>query len=330
MNTNISISIIVPIYKVEKHIGRCVRSLMEQSYKHIEYIFVDDASPDRSMEVLRQTLAAYPEREAAVKIISHEINQGLPAARNTGLAIAKGDYIFHCDSDDWIDGDMMEDMVRVIEQQGSDVIYTDFYLSFYKNERYMKQPAYREPKDCLQAMLSGGMKFNVWNKLVKRSLYTDHAITFPSGRSMGEDMTMMKLFCHAKTVSYIPKAYYHYMQTNPNAYTKCVSERQLDEIALNTADLINYVCQVYGEKYFASEIAYFKLNIKLPFLISLDRKMYDLWRLWYPESNPFIRDNPAFSTRVRFIQYAALKKQDWLVQLYNYLIVRFVYGFIYR
>lgn len=324
------VSIIVPIFNVEQHIGECIDSLLSQSYSSIEYIFVDDASPDNSMLILDNILADYPCRSSFVKVLRHETNKGLPAARNSGLAVAKGDYIFHCDSDDWIEPDMISDMMQVANNANADIVYTDFFLSFSKNERCMKQPAFKNPEDALRAMLDGSMKFNVWNKLIKRRLYADYAITFPDGRSMGEDMTILKLFCRAEKVTHLPRAHYHYMQTNPNAFTKRISEERLEQIRYNVTDVIHYIERVYGKIKFEKEIQYFKLNMKLSFLISTDPYMYNLWRKWYPEADAYIGENPAFCKRTRLIQYAALKKQDWLIKLYNYLIIKFVYGIVYR
>ena len=94
------VSVIIPIYGVEKFIGRCAKTLMQQTLKEVEYIFVNDATPDCSMKVLQEVLARYPERQNSVVVAVHETNKGLPAARNTGLQMAQGEYIFHCDSDD--------------------------------------------------------------------------------------------------------------------------------------------------------------------------------------------------------------------------------------
>ena len=93
------ISIIVPIYNVEQYIERCARSLFEQTYDDIEYVFVDDCSPDNSLNILYEVLNDYPHRISNVKIIRHIENKGLTAARNSGLEVATGDYIAHCDSD---------------------------------------------------------------------------------------------------------------------------------------------------------------------------------------------------------------------------------------
>ena len=104
------VSIITPIFKVRNFIERCVCSLFEQTLQDVEYIFVDDASPDDSIEILKSCIERYPERKAQVTILTHEQNKGLPAARNTGLAVATGEYVFHCDSDDFVETDMLEEM----------------------------------------------------------------------------------------------------------------------------------------------------------------------------------------------------------------------------
>ena len=98
----IKVSVIVPIYEVERYIERCARSLFEQTMlSGIEFIFVDDCTPDYSIEILHNTLKEYPEREAQVTILTHSANKGLAAARKTGVRAARGEYISHCDSDDW-------------------------------------------------------------------------------------------------------------------------------------------------------------------------------------------------------------------------------------
>jgi len=96
------ISVIVPVYNVENYIERCVRSLFEQTLQEgVEYIFVDDCSPDRSMQVIEAIASEYPERLKHIRIVHQSLNSGSSAARNSGLAIAQGEYIYFADSDDW-------------------------------------------------------------------------------------------------------------------------------------------------------------------------------------------------------------------------------------
>ncbi len=176
---SMKVSVVVPIYKVEAFIAKCAESLLSQTLDDVEFIFVDDATPDRSMELLQQCIERHPHRKGQVKVLHHERNRGLPAARNTGLAAAEGEYVFHCDSDDFVEPDMLEVLYGVAQERNADIVWCDWYLSFEHSERYMKQPDYATPLDALKAMLAGQMKFNVWNKLVRRNLYADHRIFFP-------------------------------------------------------------------------------------------------------------------------------------------------------
>lgn len=321
------VSVIVPVYKVEHYVERCARSLFEQTFNDVEYIFVDDCTPDSSMQIVKRVAEEYPDRLDAVSYVYHEENKGLPSARNSGLAVATGEYVFHCDSDDWAAPTMIERMYRAAEQNGADVVYADWYLSFHRNERHMCERAFLTAPDCLKAILCGKMKFNVWNKLVRRCLYADNQISFPDGFGMGEDMTMIKLFCHARKVVHVNEAFYHYVQTNANAYTKTISEHSLAQAYVNACNVVDYIERMYGDALNA-EIHCFKLNVKLPLLISAQKTNYETWLKWFPEANPYI--GRSFSFRIRCVQVATLRRRFWLVKLHYYGIMKIVYGIIYR
>lgn len=325
----IKVSVIVPIYKVEKFIERCVRSLLEQTLQEVEYIFVNDATPDKSIDILQTVMAEYPNRTRQIKVLVHEKNKGLPAARNTGLAVACGEYIFHCDSDDYVEVDMLEQLYGEAVKKNADIIWCDWFLTFEKNERYMKQPDYSDSQEALKAMLSGGMKYNVWNKLVKRSLYLDHQICFPEGYGMGEDMTMMMLFVHAKNVAYLSKAFYHYVKLNTGAFSQTYSDKHLIELQHNVNRIVSFMQHDYGNT-LDKELAFFKLDVKFPFLISSDTRKYILWKEWYTEANPYILQNKNISTRSRWLQWFAWKNQFWVVRLYHVLLMKVVYGLLYK
>lgn len=323
------VSVIVPIYKVEGFIERCARSLMEQTLGEVEYIFVDDASPDRSMEILRRTLTDYPERQEQVRILTHEQNKGLPAARNTGLEATTGEYIFHCDSDDYVEREMLEEMYKAAKEQDADYLWTDFWLSFEQNERYMQVRSYATPREALLGVLEGAMKYNVWNKLVSRSLYSENNIWFPTGHSMGEDMTMIRLMACAKKVAYIPKAYYHYVRLNMSALTQTFSERHLIDIRHNVDETVAFLRTVLGTG-IEPQLALFQLSVKLPFLISDKAADYERWRTWYPEANRAIWQAQSLPWRTKMIQWLAAKNQFWAVWLYYKLVYKLMYGIIYR
>ncbi|WP_159634904.1 glycosyltransferase family 2 protein [Sphingobacterium composti Ten et al. 2007 non Yoo et al. 2007] len=327
------VSVIVPIYNVEKFIEKCVINLLEQTLSEVELIFVDDCTPDKSIEILESLIQQYPSRIPHVKIIRHEINKGLPAARNSGLKAATGEYVFHCDSDDWLEKYSLELLYNKAISDDADIVWCDWFLSFKDNERYMSQNAALDFPitnfEALKLLLGGQIKYNVWNKLVKLDLYKSNNIFFPEGYNMGEDMTMIKLFVHALRVTYLTEALYHYMQINTNAYTKKIQPSHLGQILYNVDNVVEYIQNFFANK-LDVYIHFFKLNVKLPFLISLDSMSYERWNEWYKDSNKYIDQNPMFNIRTRWIQKAAIKRQYWFLKLYNTLLIRVIYGIVYK
>lgn len=334
MDSCISLSVIVPIYNVSPFITRCATSLMEQTVKRdVEFIFVNDATPDESIRLLQEVIKRYPDREGQVKLLHHETNRGLAAARNTGLKAATGEYVFHCDSDDFLETDALEKMYQSAKETGADIVWCDWYLSYQKSERYMRQPDYATPLEALKGLLSGAMKFNVWNKLVRRSLYAENDIWFPEGHNMGEDMTMIQLFACARSVRHLPQAFYHYVRVNANAFTQTTDKQKQEQydadLKYNVTRTLEFVEQHYG-KMLEKEEAFFKLDAKFPFLISEDKNSYRKWQEWFPKANAYIGQNRHISFRSRFLQWMAAKGWFGCVWLYNRLVMNWLYKALYK
>ena len=324
------VSVIIPVYGVKRFIERCARNLFGQTLDDVEFIFVDDASPDGSIGLLQKVLEEFPSRSGQTRIIRHPENKGLPAARNTGLAAAQGEYIYHCDSDDWTETTMLEKMYNAAHKVDADIVYCDFYLSFEKNERYMSNPSFETAEDLLRkGFLGGQMKYNVWNKMVKRTLYSDNGIIFPEGHPMGEDMTMIMLAAMSTRVTYVPEALYHYIKLNEGAYSNSYSQKKLDDIRFNVDRTVSFLQGRFGDS-LEKDVSLFKLSIKLPFLITDDKKMYQLWKEWYPEADRYVDANPDLPLRTRLLQKMAAKGQWWYVELYYKIVYRFIYGVIYK
>lgn len=326
-NSDPLVSVIIPFYRVASFVERCTRSLMEQTMQEVEFIFVDDASPDESRDIIERVTAEYNRN---VRILTHQQNQGLPAARNTGLVEAAGNFIYHCDSDDYLEPTMLEEMVRAAKEEEADFVYCDFYLDFSTSRRVMVNPNYTDPEQMIkEGFLAGLMKYNVWNKIVKRSLYIDSGLHFPAGHGMGEDMTMISLATHATRAAHVAKPLYHYLKLNGNAFSNTFKQQHLDDILYNATRTMEYLTSWDvddKERY----LAFFKLNIKLPFLFSNDWSQYDLWKNWYPEANRFIQQNTHQPRRTRMVQQWAAAGLFPLVRLYSWLINNLYYGIRYR
>ncbi len=327
---DIKVSVIVPVYGVEKFIARCIESILNQTLRGIELIIVDDATKDRSMQIADSVIRNHKGILPDIRIVRHEANKGLPDARNTGLSAARGEYVFHFDSDDYADPGMLAMLYDTAKCEDADIVWCDWFLTTENGDRYMKQPSYSSPDEAVRGMLGGAMKFNVWNKLVRRHLYESSSVEFPSGLGMGEDLTMIRLFANATRAVYVPMAFYHYVKTNTGAFSNTYSEKHLRQLRKNVHSLSCYLKEKFGNAY-DTEIEFLKLEVKFPFLLMKDHKRFHkLWREWYPESNRFIKRNRYISSRSRYIQLFA--KSGWfgVIRFYSFLLDKVAYKLIFN
>ncbi len=318
------ISVVVPVYKVSQYIERCAESLLGQTFEDVEYIFVDDASPDDSRQKLEAVIAKYPGRD--VRILTHEKNGGLPSSRRTGVGAARGEYVYNCDSDDWVEPDILECLYSAAKEKNADIVYCDFFLTFETGERYMSNPVYSTPDEMLRkGFLGGAAKWNVWNKLFRRSLY--EGIEFPVDHFKGgEDMIVIEMMAKARSISYVPKALYHYVKTNSGAISEGFSPQRLVDVQYNAGHAMAALEEYPSD--LTEEIAFFKLNVKLPFIISDSKQKYAVWKDWYPEANPYIMKNKSLPLRTRLVQWCASRNLWLLVRLYYVVVFKFAYRFI--
>lgn len=229
---NYKVSVLVPVYGVEKYIERCARSLFEQTYKNIEYIFVDDCGSDRSIDVLKQVLECYPNRKPNVRIVQHERNKGLAAARNTAVACANSDFILHVDSDDYVDLNFVEKLVDKQKDSGADIISSDcLYEGVYKKET-QRCTRTKSSQQLTLSCIFGQDLANVCGRLIRKNLYVDKNIYAKEGVNMAEDYQVIsRLAYYAKKVDYIEDSFYHYINTNENSYSMVFNEKKvLDQI----------------------------------------------------------------------------------------------------
>lgn len=325
------VSVIVPVYNAEKTLCTTLSALLIQTYTQLELIFVNDYSRDGSLIILQDSKSDFEHRKINVKILNHDVNRGVAAARNTGLSNATGKYIYYVDADDAIEPDTVELLVKTAEQQQADIVGCNWFLTFNKNERKMNQPSFANPWQAIENILNGVMRWNLWLFMVKRSLYEDNYIRFTPKQNMGEDlMVMVKLFFYANKVTYVDKALYHYGQSNEQSLTKTYSDRHIAEVTANVKEVEDFLSDKLDKQKLTVWMSYLKLNIKLPLLISDNGENHNLWNRWFVEANRYALHNRSVPWRIRILQYAASKRLYFLVKCHYYLVVRVVYGLIYR
>lgn len=203
------ISVIIPVYNVEKYLERCVKSVINQTYKNLEIILVDDGAKDNS-GIMCDELAKLDDRI----IVIHKQNGGLSDARNHGLNIAKGEYIGFVDSDDYIAEDMFETLYNTIMENEADISIVSFYEMYNNKLIGVRDSGKLEIMNKLEAMkellIDTKIQSYAWNKLFKRELFND--LKFPTGKNFEDIATTLLLFEKCEKVALLEKPKYYYLR----------------------------------------------------------------------------------------------------------------------
>lgn len=205
---NPKISVIVPVYKVEPYLRKCLDSIVTQTYQNLEIILVDDGSPDNCGAICDE----YAAKDGRIRVI-HQENKGVSAARNAGLDAAAGDYIGWVDSDDWIEPDMFEYLLKNAQEQDADITVCGHYEVHKETELFCGWTEARllDTEAALKLLLENDqMKNLLWDRLWRREIL--EGLIFPVGRTYEDIAVMHRLFLKAHRILCLPEAKYHYLQ----------------------------------------------------------------------------------------------------------------------
>ena len=288
------VSYIIPVYNVSAYIERCAKSLFTQTYGDIEFIFINDCSTDDSEVKLRKVIELFPNVQCRVKIISNKTNLGSATTRNIGLSNATGDYVMFADSDDWISMDYVESMVRQIDSGSYDIVYCDYFESYNNHDNRISQAYGQDNIECIRAMLGRGMHGSTCNKIYRRSFLLKTKQRFVKGADLFEDVSWnIRLFACTTKISYIPKAFYHYVQYNSNSIIKSMasSEKKWDR-AMQRIENVRVACDYlialgFVEK-LGKEMREWKLMAKNDLIDDKDDSYLQSWINTFPEADAAI------------------------------------------
>lgn len=253
----IKISVIVPVYNTEKYLQRCLKSIIEQNLEEIEIIIINDKSTDNSLKIIIE----YMKLDSRIILINKEKNEGLSNARNNGIEIARGKYIVHIDSDDWIEQNYFKDLYETAMINHADIIISDYFKDFDDGRIFYKIDQNKNKKiEKIQAIENIFIKNYpcIWSKLIKRELYIKNNIIHPSGISLGEDLAVVpKLFYYSDKIIKLNKAYLHYIQHN-NSITKKKNLKKIFDIYSVLKELEKF----FEDKniFLGNEFKFFQLN----------------------------------------------------------------------
>lgn len=298
------VSIIIPVYGVEKYIERCARSLFGQSFDDIEFLFIDDCTPDKSMDTLRQVLDDYPERKPQVVVHRMEKNSGQAAVRTWGMQHATGDYVIHCDSDDWVEPDYCRALYETAEREIADVVICDYVTS--DGQSVLKRTVCCSSTDKSQfinGMLFQSDPWSLCNKLFRRTACYRADLVFPSG-NMGEDMLLVfQMVLNARTIGYVPQPLYNYFY-NPASITKTPSaSKMLDnfrQFKANTDILLEEMEKRGLKEEYSDGLLSLKWFVKkFMWNLTFDQSVRELWRTTYPELTSHLFKKELFTPKER-------------------------------
>lgn len=241
------ISIIIPVYKVEKYLEKCIQSVINQTYENLQIILVDDGSPDNCGKICDE----YAKKDHRIEVI-HKSNGGLSDARNKGLEIAKGEYIGFVDSDDYIESDMYEVLYNLLKQYNADVSICNFYtvsqekIAIKNADNGIKE--YNRIEILKEILLDNNIQSYAWNKLYKKELFDE--IKYPVGKKYEDIGTTFYLLekCNKVVVTGKPEYYYinrqdsivnNVTETTITDYIELIMQRY-DYIEENIKELSSY------------------------------------------------------------------------------------------
>lgn len=307
------ISVIVPVYGVEKYIERCARSLFEQTMQEgIEYLFVDDCSPDRSIEILEKVLAEYPHRERQTTILRLTENQGSAKARDMGMAIAEGEYIAYCDSDDRVDRDAYRMIIEKALAEDLDMAIINDSVQQSNGKwilRFFDKAVTEIENSALDAQMRGLLGGGVVQKIIKRALYQNHPLQLPAS-NIGEDLVLSVQLCYyCQKIGCIgekPLYYYYYNnESQSHKPTESVAIKRSGDYKKNIDIVIGFLKEKGLYEKYKHRLSEFKLRCRNLLLPYMNERNYRLWRATYPELD-------------RWAYFSHLPKKE----LFKYLLVR--------
>lgn len=227
------VSIIVPVYNVEKYIKKSLSSLVNQTLEDIEIIVVNDGSRDNSKKIIEEFREMYPKKI----IYLEKENGGLSDARNYGIPYAKGEYIAFLDSDDYVEKNMYEDMYKTAKKENADMVECDFYWEYPNKTKNDVGLVYNGKKEMIEKV-----RVVAWNKLIRREILQKAKIQFPKNCRYEDVEFTYKLIPYLEKVSFLKKPYIHYIQREGS-----ISNFQ-NERTKEIFTVLNNVLDYYKEK----------------------------------------------------------------------------------
>lgn len=317
MNTY-KVSVIVPVYNVAVWVERCVRSLMEQTLDEVEYIFVDDCSPDNSMDIVRKVVGDYPERKNNVRFLRQEHNRGLLQARIRGELEATGEYIANIDSDDWVEPEAYATLYEQARREDADCVIMGYQRDF-KDHSEACHRIYTEVdgRELMHNLYKYNFELVAWGELLRNDdrlhmLIRQYQRPEWEHATMWEDVAvMMPYYYGTRHISYCDRCLYHYNRMNVSSALNSVSL----EKARQAVQVMGYL-----KKYFEND-PQMRLTLGVMMLgaknMMLGKVSLKEWRVTEAWCNRYIMKYTSIPLKIRLFYWLLTHKQNWAWNFYS-------------
>ena len=299
-----AVSVVIPVYKVEPFMARCARSLFGQTLEDVEFIFVDDCTPDGSIGAMRKVLEEFPARKDQVTVYRMPRNSGQAAARMQGIALARGEYVIHCDSDDYVDVDAYATLYGKARSEDLDVVTCDIAV---EQDGHVTERV-RGEYTSIARMLQGKERWNLVCRLIRRTLCEDIAAPVAD---MGEDMVIsVQAMLKARRTGHVDRPLYHYClrgDSITNAEGREALVARWESLMKNARLLLGLLTDRYGYTGNEPEITHFKYKCRrLLHPVVHIPEFYRRWKGTFPEVD----------RKVLFLPSCTLEEKFWFVLIH--------------
>ena len=303
-----AISIIVPIYNIEKFLPCCIDSVLAQTFTDWELILVDDGSKDSSGNICD----AYAAKDERIRVI-HKANGGLTSARNAGLAMASGEWIMHLDGDDWIEPDMLEGLIRRGEETGCDIVLGDFLFAYPDREVPYRLPDWDECKTSSLNRYITSVWTCVSGGIHKHSLYKEHQLQSPQGVTYCEDFHLIVRLCYfAHKVANVHRPFYHYRQQGGSVMHNLNKKTERDEQWVYQ-DIIRFFKEQGVYEDYRKTMCWRMLKSTQELV--LERETWKDFLAMVPEKKHHIWDCPYINMKLKFNMWCLTHHLSWISRL---------------
>jgi len=304
------ISVIVPVYHSERYLERCCRSLFSQTLDDFECLFILDGPSPEAERIISEVQSEYDSRRIDVHIIRHAENKGISYSRQEGHDNARGEYLFHCDSDDWLESDALTQTYELACKEKADLVFFDYIRHYESNGKSIVYSSGYVENGAISTMDG-----TLCNKLIRRELISSNAIRFPNGINWGEDLCMSVLSqIVAKKIAYLAQIFYHYCMHSNSFTTAPTKDKYLQLLA----------CPQFIEKElqerqltdrYSSMLLQMKFEVKEYLLIHPALRDIQQWIVTYPECHPFIWHFPSVPIYLKGVSWLAANHLSWFANV---------------